>query len=241
MSIIEILNSKTFTFTVIVGLLIILAIAIFFFQRARKRAIELGVSKETISSVIKSSVVFSIIPSLSIIIGLISLTPLLGIPWPWFRLSVVGSLPYELLAADLSSKSAGYNDLASFSASGDTKVLGAVLFVMSISIMGGMLFNLFFLKPLHSGVSKAGQKDTPAVDLALSVLIVGMMSVFVPNYFTQSKIHAIVLLISAAVTYILTKLAKNPSLSWLGNYIMSFALIIGMASAVVLTNMGLAG
>lgn len=235
MSLKEILNSPIFYICVIIGLAVIFAIALFFFLRARKRAIEMGVSKEEINSVIRGSVVFSIIPSISIIIGLISLTPLLGTPWPWFRLSVVGSLPYELVAADLSSESAGYESLADFAASTDVNALGAVLFVMSIAIMGGMIFNIFFLKPLHTGVMKAGTKDTPAVDLALSVLIIGMMSVFVPTYFMQSKISAIVLLISAAVTYLLTKLSKNEGMKWLGDYVMSFALVIGMASAVFLT------
>lgn len=235
MSLKEILNSPIFYICVIIGLAVIFAIALFFFLRARKRAIEMGVSEEEINSVIRGSVVFSIIPSISIIIGLISLTPLLGTPWPWFRLSVVGSLPYELVAADLSSESAGYENLADFAASTDVNALGAVLFVMSIAIMGGMIFNIFFLKPLHTGVMKAGTKDTPAVDLALSVLIIGMMSVFVPTYFMQSKISAIVLLISAAVTYLLTKLSKNEGMKWLGDYVMSFALVIGMASAVFLT------
>ena len=235
MSLKEILNSPIFYICVIIGLAVIFAIALFFFLRARKRAIEMGVSKEEVNSVIRGSVVFSIIPSISIIIGLISLTPLLGTPWPWFRLSVVGSLPYELVAADLSSESAGYENLADFAASTDVNALGAVLFVMSIAIMGGMIFNIFFLKPLHTGVMKAGTKDTPAVDLALSVLVIGMMSVFVPTYFMQSKISAIVLLISAAVTYLLTKLSKKDGMKWLGDYVMSFALVIGMASAVFLT------
>ncbi|WP_054252609.1 DUF5058 family protein [Neofamilia massiliensis] len=235
MSLKEILNSPIFYICVIIGLVVIFAIALFFFLRARKRAIEMGVSKEKINSVIRGSIVFSIIPSISIIIGLISLTPLLGTPWPWFRLSVVGSLPYELVAADLSSESAGYENLADFAASTDVNALGAVLFVMSIAIMGGMIFNIFFLKPLHTGVMKAGTKDTPAVDLALSVLIIGMMSVFVPTYFMQSKISAIVLLISAAITYLLTKLSKKDGMKWLGDYVMSFALVIGMASAVFLT------
>lgn len=237
MSLKEILNSPIFYICVIIGLAVIFTIALFFFLRARRRAIEMGVSKEKINSVIRGSIVFSIIPSISIIIGLISLTPLLGTPWPWFRLSVVGSLPYELVAADLSSEAAGYENLADFAASTDVNALGAVLFVMSIAIMGGMIFNIFFLKPLHTGVMKAGTKDTPAVDLGLSVLIVGMMSVFVPTYFMQSKISAIVLLISAAITYVLSKLARKDGMKWLGDYVMSFALVIGMASAVILTGL----
>ncbi len=232
----EIMNSPLLYILVVAGIVSIFLIAMFFFQRARKRALEMGVSNEKIKSVIKSSIIFSIIPSISIIIGLITLTPLLGIPWPWFRLSVVGSLGYELTAADLSVQSAGFADLAEFSANGDGKTFGAIMLVMSIAIMGGMVFNIFALKKVHTGVADAGEKDSPFRELALSVLTIGMFSVFVPTHSLRSPIHALTLIISAAVTYILTKISKEFNIKWLGDYVMSFALIIGMAAAVVLNN-----
>ena len=235
MTLMEVMNGPLLYGLVIAGLLIIFGIALFFFRRAKKRADELGISKEQISSIIKSSIVFTIEPSISIIIGLITLTPLLGVPWPWFRLSVVGALGYELMAADLAVKGAGFQDLAAFNTSGDISVIGTIMLVMSISIMAGMVFNVFFLKKVHTGVLKAGEKENPFVDLALSVLTVGIMSVFVPVQFLTSNIHAIVLLISAATTFILTKTSQKYGVKWMGDYVMSFALIIGMVFSVILT------
>lgn len=235
MDIYKVLNGKLLYLLVGIGLICIFLMCLFFFRRAYKRALELNVSKEKLNSVIKSSIVFSIVPSISIIIGLITLKPLLGAPWPWFRLSVVGSLPYELTAADLSVKGAGYADFTDFQAAGDLKAVGVIMFVMSIAIMAGMVFNVFFLKKLHTSVSTSGKKETPFRDLALSVLITGMMSVFVVVQMTKSKIHAITLIVSAVTTFILTILAKKLNMKWLNDYVMSFALIIGMFIAVVLT------
>ena len=62
-----------------------------------------------------------------------------------------------------------------------------------------------------------------------------MMSVFVVVQMTKSKIHAITLIVSAVTTFILTILAKKLNMKWLNDYVMSFALIIGMFIAVVLT------
>lgn len=234
MKIMDVLNSKLLYALIILALATIFGICVFFFMRARKRAKELGVSDEKIKSVIRSSIIFSIVPSISIIIGLITLAPILGVPWPWFRLSVVGSLPYEITAADQAVKAAGFSSLDNFLSTGTADVVGAILFVMSIAIMGGMIFNIFVLKKMHVGVVKAGEKDTPVIDLLLSVLVVGMMSVFVPAQFVISKVHACTLIISAVTTMLLGWIAKKYNVKWLGDFIMSFALIIGMVSAVFL-------
>lgn len=236
MDIFEILSSKLLYVLVFVALAVIFGICIFFCRRAMKRAKELEISSSTVKSVIKSSAIFSIVPSVSIIIGLITLAPILGAPWPWFRLSVVGSLPYELLAADMSLKGAGYSGFDDFLANGTPDVVGAIMFVMSIAIMGGMIFNIFALKRMHTGVLKAGEKDQPFVDLSLSVLTIGMMSVFVAVQSTKSYIHLITLIASAIITVVCSKIAQKFNIKWLNDFVMSFALIGGMIIAVIATN-----
>lgn len=231
MGIFDILNSSLLYVLVFAALAIIFGICLFFFFRAKKRVMELGVDKKQFNDAMRSSVVFSIVPSISVIIGLISLAPLLGTPWPWFRLSVVGALGYELMSADLAVKGVGYESLSAFSQTGTVDAVGIIMFVMSISIMSGMVFNVFFLDKFHKRVSKVGEKQDKSVALALSSLTIGMMCVFVPMQFITSKIHAITLVASALLTYILTKISKN--VSWLGDYIMSFALIFGMVVAVI--------
>lgn len=232
MNIFDILNSKLMYILVALGLLIIFLICVMFFLRAKKRAKELGIADEKVKATIKSSLVFSIVPSIAVIIGLITLTPLLGIPWPWFRLSVVGSLPYELTAADLAVKGLGYQDLTAYQASADPSAIGTIMFTMTISILGGMIFNIFFLEKYHKKVSGVGTKSSPFRELALSVLTFGMVTVFFPIEFLKSKTHAAVAITSILVTLILGEISKKYKIDWLADFIMSFALIIGMAAGV---------
>lgn len=232
MNIFDILNSKLLYILVALGLLIIFLICVMFFLRAKKRAKELGIADEKVKATIKSSLVFSIVPSIAVIIGLITLTPLLGIPWPWFRLSVVGSLPYELTAADLAVKGLGYQDLTAYQASADPSAIGTIMFTMTISILGGMIFNIFFLEKYHKKVSGLGTKSSPFRELALSVLTFGMVTVFFPIEFLKSKTHAAVAITSILVTLILGQISKKYKIDWLADFIMSFALIIGMAAGV---------
>lgn len=232
MNILDILNSRLLYILVAIGLLIIFSICLMFFVRAKKRAKELGIEDEKIKTTIKSSLVFSIVPSIAVIIGLITLSPLLGIPWPWFRLSVVGSLPYELTAADLAVKGLGYADLAAYQGSTDVTVIGTIMFTMTVSIIGGMLFNIFFLEKYHKKVSGVGAKPSPFRELALSVLTFGMVTVFFPVEFLKSKTHAAVAITSILVTITLGRISKKYKIGWLADFIMSFALIIGMAAGV---------
>lgn len=90
----DIVNGRPLYVMVIISLLIVLAFIIAYLRYATKRAKELGFTKEEINKVIKSSAVFSIVPSISIDIGLASLSTVVGTPWAWYRLSVIGALMY---------------------------------------------------------------------------------------------------------------------------------------------------
>ena len=59
--------------------------------------------KEMIKKTVIASVSFSILPSIGIFIGVITMAGLLGIPLPWVRLSVLGALHYELLAVKIAT------------------------------------------------------------------------------------------------------------------------------------------
>lgn len=232
----EILNGSLLFSLVMFGLAFVFCICVFFFMRAKKRAYELGVTKEEFSSAMKSSVIFSIVPSISIIIGLFSLAPVLGVAWSWFRLSVVGSLSYELMAADMAATSSGYESLAAFGASGDIKTLGTIMFVMTISIMAGMVCNIFFTKKIQMKTNSYGSKNGAWGTLAISCFTIAMMSTFLPIQMTGGLIPFLTVLVSMGITIGLFGIAKKYKVKWLPDFIMSFALIGGMAAAVVFTN-----
>ena len=86
---------------VMVGILILVVLAqsIFFLVRALRRAKEIGMEKTVIKKTISSSAVFTIAPAIAILVGVITLSKSLGVALPWLRLSIIGSLTYETVAA----------------------------------------------------------------------------------------------------------------------------------------------
>lgn len=236
MTLSQIVNSPLLYALVAGGILIVLCICAFFLIRGRKRALELSVSKETFNSAMRGCVIFSIVPSIAVIIGLFSLAPLLGTPRPWFRLSVVGSLGYELMAAGLAATGAGYENLAAFSAANDPSAFGTVMFAMSIGIMAGMVCNIFFTKKVCKTANSLTAKGGAWGALAISCFTTAMMCTFVPVQIVSGLIPLLVVVVSAVATIGMTKLAVKKNIRWLPDFIMSFALIIGMVSAVIFTN-----
>ena len=90
-----------------------------------------------LKKVIINSAVFTILPSISILIGVIALAGYIGIPLPWIRLSVIGALHYEGTAVDTVLDA--YNVLSV----ANKEIFVTVAFVMTLGIIVGPLFCLF--------------------------------------------------------------------------------------------------
>ena len=78
---------------------VVLGQSVYFLLKALKRSREIGMDQAKIRKTIKTAAIFTIAPAVSIVISVITLSKTLGLPLPWLRLSVVGSLSYEAIAA----------------------------------------------------------------------------------------------------------------------------------------------
>lgn len=229
----ELINSKLLYILVIIGLLYVIGYCLFFLKRGFSRCIELGIKKETVINVIKSSVAFSLVPSIAIVVGFFSIAAALGIPWSWWRLSVVGSVAYELMSADMAAKGVGYSDLGAMAQANDPQVFATVMFVMTIGIMTGMIMLLFFGKKLTTGLMKAREKDDKGWGIVLSsCFMLTLAAVFLPVMVFSDIISSLTLLTSATITLILGIIIKKYKVAWLGNFVLAITLILGMAAAV---------
>lgn len=74
----DIIQSPLLLALVIGGLLYISAFSLVYLKRAYDHCLELGITRKELSNVIKSSLIFSVVPSLSIVVGLFVLIAVLG-------------------------------------------------------------------------------------------------------------------------------------------------------------------
>ena len=237
MSLSAIMNSTTLYIAVIVGLLLIFLLCAVMLKMAWGRCIELGISREKVKDVIKSSVIFSIVPSLSIVIGLFSLAAVLGVPWPWFRLSVVGSVSYELMAADMVATGAGYESIGALAAANDPSKVGAIMFVMRISIMFGIITCTIFGKKIQTSMASFREKNGAWGALATGCFTLAMMVVFLPVQIFKGPVYLLTMAVSALVTFLHGVIIKKTGWTWLSNFVLADSLVLAMIASVFFSNL----
>lgn len=233
----SIMNSPILYALVGCAIVYILAFCALTLVKAYRHALAIGLTKEQVRTAITSSAIYSVVPSVSVVIGLFSLASVIGVPWSWFRLSVVGSVTYELMAADMVATGAGYESIAALNAAGDPTVAGTVMFVMSICILGGIVGVLLFGRRITMGLQSANQKGGPMSALVVGVLSMAIIEAFLPIQIVKGPVHTAVLVTSCLIVVLHMAIIKKFRCNWLRNFVMADTLLLGMASSLLWTRL----
>ena len=228
----DIIKSPLLLILVVIGLLYIVGFSLVYLKKACKRCLELGITKEEIKKVIKSSCVFSIVPSLSIVVGLFVLISALGTVWSWWRLSVIGSLSYETLISGSVATALGFDSSVEMLSGATGQQFGVVMILMSIGMLSGFLIPIPFGKKLSMSVTKT-ENSSDWKHVFSGVFMLCMFAVYIPVLLIGDTVQACVMLTGLVVAVALGIFAKNPKLRWLGEFIMAFSMIAGMASSLL--------
>ena len=231
MTFFDVANQPLFFILIGIGIAIVVAMALISAKKAYGRLQEAGYSKDQLSTVIKSSATFSVVPSISIVVGLISLSALIGLPWAWWRLSVIGAVTYEAYAATAAMQAMGYESFATASAN----TFGSVMYVMTVGIIFGIIFLIIAGKPIMLGYAKQGNKGTWGT-VFNNCFMLAMFAALVPNYFTQNLVYILTFFTSMVIALLIGFIAKKTGAAWLNQFNLAICLILGMAMSVVYTN-----
>lgn len=230
---------------VIVGVIIaaVVAQSVYFLAKALKQAKKLGISKTTIKATISSAAIFTIAPAVAILVGVVVLSKALGVAVPWLRLSVIGSITYENVAAGNALTAAGMSASETVTS---PSIFVTILWVMTIGIAAGIVLVPFVTKKIQGGLLKMGLKDKKWGEIFNTAMFLGMISAFLGYVFcdvgkvvsgdTSGLIPVCVMVVSAVVMAICGLSAKKFKVRWLEDYALPLSLVIGMASAIPFTN-----
>ncbi len=249
---------------VLVGIIIaaVLGQSVYFLVKAYRRAKEKGMDMTKIHKTIKTAAIFTIAPAISIVVTVMILAKSLGLPLPWLRLSVVGSLSYETIAATNAASGMG-KELTDFASGITASEYVTVLFVMTVSIMVGIWLVPVIAKKYQNGLVSFEKKDAKWSGILQNSLFIGMISAFVGFVFcdlaklwtseggvfsvtntygeeviyksTFALVPVFVMLIAAVGMIVCGLLMKKLKWKWLNDYALPICMILGMASAIPLT------
>ena len=230
---------------VIVGIVIlaVLGQSVYFLVRAWRRANQLGMDKTMLKKTVTTAAVFTIAPAVAILVGVVSLSKSLGIAVPWLRLSVVGSLSYETVAAGTALEALGLGLDAPVT---DPSAFVTVLWVMTVGILAGVILTPAFAKKIQGGMGKLERMDKKWAEVFNNALFLGMISAFLGYVFcdvagvvhgdTAGLIPVCVMAVSAVIMTVCGLASQKLKIRWLTDYALPISLVLGMASAIPITN-----
>ena len=235
MSHLDLANSSTMAILCGITILIVLLQPVLFIFAAVKRAKELNMPKEELKEAATSSAVFSIIPSLPIIISYLILVPSLGRYFPWLRLSVVGSASYETMAANMAAESFGLESISVPDIPVDVFV--CIVFVVTVGILGGNIFNVFFLKTYDKKVESLKTKNAKLVPVITTAMFLGLYGTMSAPHITNfTNIPAVTAIAGAGIAaLIFDRLARK--VKRLKEFAFPLSMIVGMLASCVVNAM----
>lgn len=240
----------------------VLGISIFFILKAFRDAKTLNMDKKVLYKVIFNSALFTILPSIAILIGIVALSKDIGIPLPWIRLSVIGALQYEGTAVKTVLDGAQLADPSTFI---------TVCLVMTAGIISGPLFcligyEIYDRKVLSKArvqktedtekvveekpVTESAEPAKPKKDLGsllFSAIFIAMVSAFMADdikvlfypktgtvvYQPTPYVPTIVIAVTILSMWIFDILETKCKQKWLASFSLGFSMIIGMATAAI--------
>jgi len=228
-------------------ILFVLLMSLFFLIRAYRAGIAIGMDRVKLRRAVTSSVTFSVLPSISILLGVIALSGTLGIPLPWMRLSVVGALHYETSVADIAARSIGLSGLNAEEMT--LQAFTTIALLMTVGIIWGVLCVAIFGKKYHSKLQRSTAKKSGGRsfgDDAMTAMFIGLITAYIGSYIGQlvqmnggrlvvtgQYLQLVALIASGLAMAGFSYLAEKKKIAWLDNFSIAGSMLVGMAAAVV--------
>jgi len=231
----------------LVGIILLYVLAQSFtaLYKAVRQAKKMGFTKAQITKVISSSSIFSIAPSIAILISLIVLTPIFGSWVAGLRLGTLGAVTYELPAA-INVIEGAFG--ASIEGVLSKEMIVTALWVMTLGCIPPLLLVPFFYHKISAKFESIKEKNSEWKDILMDSLFLGMISAFLGYVVAPVEpdvgdpyisIVAILVLLSSAVLIVIFGLLSNKKgLKWLKNYALPLSMVLSMALAIFYASLG---
>ena len=230
--------------------------SLFFLVKAWKRGRVLGIETAKMKQTVISSALFSVAPAISILATVLALASALGYVLPWIRLSVIGNLAYETVAAE-----AALEALGTSMANSDlnTMEFSTVAWAMTVGSCFPLVLLPFLCKRIHKAMHKVlggateetaadGEKPKKKIsanvgDILGAAAFIGIMAAFIARSIMgvqkdgpSAGFMTIAVLLSAMVfTVALDFLCKKKHFTKLEPFVLPIAMFGAMGIAVLLT------
>ena len=204
--------------------------ALIFVKKAIGAAPEVGVTKDQVNKAIKSAALTSIGPSIVVLSGMLSLLVSVGGPMGWMRLSVIGSVMFESIAAGIGTGSVGVqlgvDELTPLA-------LTMAVWTMFIGSIGWVIFSTFAADKMDKIQAKLAGSNPAGLTIISSGAIIGVFAAMVSQKLVALDKNALATVLGAILMFVMMQLTKGEKYAKLREWNLTIAILVAMAITAI--------
>lgn len=214
-----------------IPVVLVLVQALVFARNAWKAGNRIGLTDQQMKYAVRSSATTSIGPSIVILSGMLSLLITVGAPMAWMRLSLIGSVMFESIAAGFGTSSVGVQ----LGADPMTPLaLDMAVWTMVLGSIGWIIFATISANRMDKVQHKISGGD-PAKLMAISTAaIIGAFSSMSASHLIKLNKYSIACVLGAVFMAVLLKLSEKESMKGLKEWNLTIAILAAMIITALL-------
>ena len=187
----------------------------------------IGIPRKKMIAAFRTGFITAIIPSFAILLGLAILIPSLGTAFPWMRLSVIGSVVYELIASGIAAKEFGVKNIVN-DPSG--MAFTTAVWVMSMGFLVPLLFVALFTQKISSLKDRIAGGDNTWMDILSKAAFFGAAGFMVAQPIVGGGPPRIAIIGGFVSVVILGAISTVGKQKWLKEWMVALSIIGGMTA-----------
>ncbi|MGN0434609.1 MAG: DUF5058 family protein [Bilifractor sp.] len=206
MSALEIANSPVMWITCGAAVSLVVIQAILFAVRAYRAGGKVGLTKKKMNLAMKSAAITSMGPSLVILTGMLSLLITVGGPIAWMRLSMIGSVMFESMAAGIGTNVVGVvlgTDTLT------NEALGMALWTMVLCSIGWIIFATFSANRMDKIQHKISRGNTKRLVAISTGAIIGVFSAMCGQHITKLDKNSLACVLGGIFMFCMIEISKK--------------------------------
>lgn len=204
---------------------LVVAQALIFAKSAYKAGKKIGLTDKQMKKAIRSSATTSIGPSMVILSGMLSMLIAIGAPMAWMRLSLIGSVMFESIAAGFGTASVGVqlgaDELTPLA-------LDMAVWTMVLGSIGWILFATISADRMDKVQHKISGGDPTKLIAISTAAIIGAFSSMSASHLIKLNKYSIACVLGAVIMAVLLKLSEKPAFKKLKEWNLTIAIFAAM-------------
>jgi len=247
MDLMSIANSPAMWIACGIPVLFVIFQAVLFLREARNAGKQMGLTQVQMKNAMRSSAVTSIGPSIVVLSGMLSLLVTVGAPMGWMRLSMIGSVMFESIAAGLGTSAVGVTLGTDPMTS---EALGMAIWTMILCSIGWVIFATFSASRMDKIEVRLSKGNAGTLTTIASCAIIGVFSAMCASHLIKPAYlivqaadaaevggawkNCLACVLGAIIMYVLNTLAAKKEIGWLKEWALTITIIAAMVITAII-------